>query len=165
VDLSYFEEKPGVFIDGVLYSDYNQIARIPVSEINSISILPELYFYHDFSFGGIIDLHTKKSDFSAVQLLPNMTRLVFPLTAKPEMEYDAAVHSLPDTLSRIPDFRYLICWEPDITIGSSGENTILFYTGDVSGEYTVKVTGISTEGIIIQAEAKIFVGQDSETDK
>ncbi len=165
VDLSYFEEKPGVFIDGVLYSDYNQIARIPVSEINSISILPELYFYHDFSFGGIIDLHTKKSDFSAVQLLPNMTRLVFPLTAKPEMEYDAAVHSLPDTLSRIPDFRYLICWEPDITIGSSGENTILFYTGDVTGEYTVKVTGISTEGIIIQAEAKIFVGQDSETDK
>ena len=164
VNLSYFEEKPGVFIDGVLYSDYSQIARIPVSEINSISILTELYYYHDFSFGGIVDLHTKKSDFSAVQLLPNMIRLVFPLAARPEMKYNAMDHSLTDTPDRLPDFRYLICWEPDITIGSSGENTIQFFTGDVTGEYTVKVTGISSEGIIKQAETKIFVGKVPEKD-
>ncbi|KPL16306.1 MAG: hypothetical protein AMS26_05135 [Bacteroides sp. SM23_62] len=164
VKLSYFEEKPGVFIDGVLYPDYHQISRIPVSEMNSISILPELYFYHDFSFGGIIDLHTKKSDFSAVQLLPNMVRLVYPLAAKQEMEYNAPDHSLPDTLKRIPDFRYLICWEPEIEIGPSGEKTIQFFTGDISGEYTVKVTGISPDGIIMEADTRIFVGQDSETD-
>ena len=69
VSSTNFKEKPGVFVDGVLYTEYNQIARIPVTDISSINILPELYFYHDFSFGGIIDLHTKKSDFSAVQLL------------------------------------------------------------------------------------------------
>ncbi len=164
VNSSYFEENPGVFIDGVLYSDYNQIARIPVFEINSISVLPELYFYHDFSFGGIIDVHTKKSDFSAVQLLPNMIRLVFPLASQSEMKYNAMDHSLTDTPDRLPDFRYLICWEPDITIGPSGENMVQFYTGDVTGEYTVKVTGISHEGIIIKAETKIIVGQDPETD-
>ena len=39
VNSSYFEASPGVFIDGVLYSDYNQIARIPVSAINTISVL------------------------------------------------------------------------------------------------------------------------------
>ena len=31
---TYFKEKPGVFVDGVLYTDYNQIARIPVNEMN-----------------------------------------------------------------------------------------------------------------------------------
>ena len=164
VNGSFFEENPGVFIDGVLYSDYNQIARIPVSKINSIHVLPELYFYHDFSFGGIIDLHTKKSDFSDVQLLPNMIRLVFPLAAASAMEYNAVDHSSTDIPDRIPDFRYLICWEPDIAIGPSGENTIQFYTGDITGEYTVKVTGISPEGILLKAETKIFVGQVSEKD-
>jgi hypothetical protein len=164
VNSSYFEENPGVFIDGVLYPDYNQIAQIPVFEIYSVSVLPELYFYHDFSFGGIIELHTKKSDFTAVPMLPNMIRMVFPLAARPEMEYNAVEHSLPDEENRIPDFRYLICWEPDITVGPSGEKLIEFYTGDVSGEYTVRVAGISPEGIIIKAEAKIFVGQDPETD-
>jgi hypothetical protein len=160
VNLSYFEASPGVFIDGVLYSDYNQIARIPVSAINSISVLPELYFYHDFSFGGIIDLHTKQSDFSEVQLLPNMIRLVFPLAERSAMEYHAMDHSLADTPDRIPDFRYLICWEPDIIIGPHGENTIQFYTGDVSGDFIIKVIGISAQGKIVRSETKIVVGEE-----
>jgi len=165
VNSTYFEESPGVFIDGVLYTDYGQIARIPVYKINTISILPELYYYQDFIFGGIIDLHTRKSDFSTVQLLPNMSRLVIPLAARSAMEYNAVDHSLPDTPDRLPDFRYLICWEPDITIGPSGENEIQFYTGDITGEYTVKGNGISYEGIIIKAETKILVGQDDESDR
>jgi hypothetical protein len=163
VSSSYFEASPGVFIDGVLYSDYSQIARIPVSAINTISVLPELYYYHDFSFGGIIDIHTKKSDFSAVQLLPNMIRLVFPLAARPKMKYHAVDHSLPE-IRRIPDFRYLICWEPDIIIGPSGEYIVKFFTGDITGEYTIRITGISQEGMIVKAETRIFVGQDSDTD-
>ena len=44
-----------------------------------------------------------------------------------------------------------------------GGNKIQFYTGDVTGEFTVTVTGISPEGVIIKAETKIFVIQDSET--
>ena len=159
VSASYYEEKPGVFVDGVLYSDYNQIARIPVQEIEHINILPEFYYYRDFSFGGIIDLHTKKSDFTTVQLLPNMIRLIFPLASKAEMRYDAPDHTHPDTLSRIPDFRYVICWEPDVTIEPEGEKTIQFYTGDVTGEFTIKVCGISPEGKIIHSETKIFVGK------
>ena len=160
VTSTYFKEPPGVFIDGVFYTDYNQIARIPVKEMAEISILPERYYYQDFSFGGIIDLHTKKSDFSAVQLLPNMIRLVFPLASKSAMEFNAVDHSQTDRLKRIPDLRYLICWEPDFTIGSKGENTIRFYTGDVTGEFTVKVTGILPDGKIIHAETKIFVGKE-----
>jgi hypothetical protein len=157
ISSTYFKEEPGVFIDGVLYTDYNQIAGIPVKDMAEISILPEIYYYHDFSFGGIIDLHTKKSDFSAVQLLPNMIRLVYPLAAKPAMEYTAPDHALTGTLNRIPDFRYLICWEPHLRIGPSGENTIQFYTGDVSGDFIVKVIGISSQGKIIRSETKISV--------
>ncbi|MCK5795231.1 MAG: hypothetical protein KAH12_11025, partial [Anaerolineales bacterium] len=118
-----FKENPGVFVDGVLYSDYNGIARIPVNKIKNIAILPEVYYYHDLSFGGIIDLHAKNSDFSTVSLSANMIRLIFPLAARREMRVNAPDYSLPDNLRRNPDFRYLICWEPDVTIGDSGEQT------------------------------------------
>ncbi len=130
---TYFKEKPGVFVDGVLYNDYGQIARIPVNEMEHIRVLPEVYYYRDFVFGGIIDLQTKKSDFTAVQPLPNMIRLVFPLSAEPEMAYDAPDHSHPDTLPRIPDFRYLISWEPDVKIEPEGENTVAFLYGRCHG--------------------------------
>lgn len=157
VNKSYFDIPPGVFIDGVLFSDYNQIARIPVPAIKSIRVLPELYYYHDLSFGGIIDLHTKKSDFTAVQLLPNMTRLVFPLASYPEMEYHPVDYSVPGTDDRSPDFRHLLCWEPQIIVGAGGENTIQLYTGDVSGEFIVRVAGISSQGKINRFETSIFV--------
>jgi hypothetical protein len=157
VNKSYFDIPPGVFIDGVLFSDYNQIARIPVPAIKSIKVLPELYYYHDLSFGGIIDLHTKKSDFSAVQLLPNMTRMVFPLAAHTKMEYHSVDHSVPGAFNRRPDFRYLLCWEPEVKIGAGAENTIQFYTGDISGEFIVRVTGISSQGKIIRFETSIIV--------
>jgi hypothetical protein len=162
--LVYFKEQPGVFVDGVLYTDYNQVAGIPVSELSEISVLPEVYYYHDFCFGGIIDLHTKKSDFTSVQLLPNMIRLVIPLASKPEWEYHAVNHAAPGSKDRIPDFRYLICWEPDVQIGSLGKHTITFYTGDVSGDFKVKLSGISREGKIICAETMITVKAASEKD-
>jgi hypothetical protein len=66
ISTTYLAEKPGVFVDGVLYTDYHQIARIPFQEMALIIVLPEIYYYLDFSFGGIIDLYTKKSDFTAV---------------------------------------------------------------------------------------------------
>ncbi len=154
-----YEEKPGVFVDGVLYSNYDEIAHIPVREIEEIAVIPEIYYYGNFSFGGIIDLHTVDSDFNAVQLLPEMIRLIYPLASLPEMIFNVADYSLPNDLNRIPDFRYLICWEPDFLIGTSGENSIQFYTGDLMGEYTITVKGISHDGQLLQSETKITVGR------
>jgi hypothetical protein len=160
----YFKEEPGVFVDGVFYTDYNQIAAIPVRELAEIRVLPEVYYYHDFCFGGIIDLHTKNSDFTAVRLLPNMIRLVIPLASEPEFKYLVVNHSPPRSADRLPDFRYLICWEPDVQIGPSGEHTLSFYTGDVTGHFTVKLSGLSNEGQVVCSETMITVVAAPEKD-
>lgn len=157
------KENPGVFVDGVIYSDYREMARIPVGEIEDIAILNEVYYYRDFCFGGIIDLHTKNADFNAVRLLPNMNRLIYPLASMHEMKFGQQDHSPSGITDRMPDFRYLICWEPDIMIGDSGVTTIHFFTGDVSGEFTIKLSGISPEGMIGEAQRRIMVGPDPGT--
>ena len=157
-----YQEKPGVFVDGVLYSDYGEIARIPVRKIEKIAIIPEVYYYGNFSFGGIVDLHTVDSDFNAVQLLPEMIRLIYPLASLPEMRFKNPDYSISKTLDRIPDFRHLICWEPNFIVGASGENSIQFYTGDLMGDFTIMVRGISPEGRLLQSETKIKVGHSFE---
>ena len=153
-----YAEKPGLFVDGVLYSDYTEIAQMPVHKIDRISIFPEVYYLGNLSFGGIIDLHTKDSDFNSIPLLPDMTRIMFPLASRSEMMFEAPDHSFPNSGNRIPDFRHLICWEPDVSIGTSGETSVQFYTGDIIGEYTVRVFGLSAEGKLIRSETKIWVG-------
>ena len=155
--LNYIEEKSGVFLDGVLYDNYAGIATMPVREIDRMAILPSVYYYKDFTFGGIIDIHTKKSDFNGVKLLPNMTRFIYPLANSSEWKFTSPDYSIPGSRDRIPDFRYLLYWEPDIRSENSEGVIINFYTGDIKGTFIVKVVGISDEGEILQTENEIII--------
>jgi hypothetical protein len=155
----YYKEKPGVFLDGVLYTDFNEIARIPVKKIDNITVLSEVYYYRDFVFGGIVDLHTRKSDFTEVQLLGNMTRFLYPMASACEMRFAGPVHS-SDSLTRIPDLRYLLYWDPDVQLKPGEESEIQFYTGDVSGVFRIKIIGLSSQGRLIRAETIITVYEE-----
>lgn len=157
VNQSFYEDKPGVFVDGILYNDYSQIARIPVKEIARIAILPKVYYYKDFTFGGIIDIHTKKSDFNSVKPLPVMTRIIYPLAEPFELKFNSPDHSLSGSNDRTPDFRYLLYWNPEIQSDNSDKATIKFYTGDVKGTFVIKIMGLSLDGSIIHAEREIVV--------
>jgi hypothetical protein len=155
--LLYIQEKAGVFVDGVLYDNYAAVASIPVGEINWMAVLPNIYYYKDFTFGGIIDIHTKNSDFNSVSLMPNMTRFLYPLANASEWKFTSPDYTITDPRDRKPDFRYLLHWEPNVEIEDSGETSIEFYTGDVTGNFVVKVVGITEQGDILQAENEIYV--------
>ena len=150
-------QKPGIFLDGVLYDNFEAIANIPVRELGRMMVLPAIYYYKDFTFGGIIDIHTKKSDFNSVNLLPHMTRFIFPMADASEWKFNSPDYSDADSLKRIPDFRYLLYWEPDIHIETPGVLSVQFYTGDVTGTFIIKVSGTSTDGEHLEAEEEISV--------
>ena len=155
--MTYIEEKPGIFLDGVLYDNFPAIFNIPVENIHRMSILPNTYYYKDLTFGGIIDIHTKKSDFNSVPLLPNMTRFRFPIADAGEWKFTSPDYAMENSLKRIPDFRYLLHWESDIQVDNSGEASVQFYTGDVPGDYVIRVMGMSRDGEPLQTESEIHV--------
>ncbi|MDD4193276.1 MAG: carboxypeptidase-like regulatory domain-containing protein [Mangrovibacterium sp.] len=155
--LKPYEEAPGVFIDGVLYPDYNKIAAIPVEQVSRIAIIAKVYYYHDFTFGGIVDIHTRNGDFKSVPVLPGMVRIMYPLGKTPEIRYNTVKEA---SRSRMPDLRYLICWDPDIRLNDQGEAVVDFYTSDVEGEYVVQVVGLSSDGKIMQDSRTISVRSD-----
>jgi hypothetical protein len=156
--LLYITEKPGVFIDGVPYDDYYEIANIPVQEIDQIAVLPNTYYYKDFTFGGIIDIHTNKADFNSVRIMPSMTRFTYPVADASKWKFFSPDYKPSIQSDRIPDFRYLLYWEPCVKADSSGESSVQFYTGDVKGCFVVRVVGISDSGEILQAEVEINAG-------
>jgi|WetSurMetagenome_2_1015567.scaffolds.fasta_scaffold00415_17 hypothetical protein len=155
--LSPLENKPGVFLDGVLYDNYAGIANISVGEIDRLAVLPNTYYYKDFTFGGIIDIHTKKSDFNSVKALPNMTRFIYPMANQSEWRFSPPDYSVTDSLNRIPDFRYLLLWEPKVRIDNSGEVAIHFYAGDVNGSFVVTIVGITDDGELLNAKSDIYI--------
>jgi hypothetical protein len=157
VIMSYLEDKPGIFIDGVLYDDFAEIAKIPIREIDRMAVIPATYYYKNFTFGGVIDIHTKKSDFNSVPLLPNMNRFIYPLADFSEWKFSSPDYLEARSDPRAPDFRYLLYWEPTVRIEKSAKTKIQFYTGDVKGRFIIKVVGISDNGEILHAENEIYI--------
>lgn len=47
---------------------------------------------------------------------------------------------------RIPDFRNLLQWSPDINTGGEGKASLNFYTSDIPGTYLLFVQGITDRG-------------------
>lgn len=157
LNMTDLENKTGVFLDGVYYDDYSAIANMPVAAIERIAVLPKTYYYKDFTFGGIVDIHTVKSDFNTISPLPNMTRFIFPLADAAEWQFGSPDYSEIGFNDRTSDFRYLLHWEPNIRMENSGEATVHFYTADVKGVFVVKVMGLSENGELMEAESEIVV--------
>ena len=48
--------------------------------------------------------------------------------------------------SRLPDFRNLLYWAPDVITGKDGRAVLTFYTGDVKGKYIGVIEGMGADG-------------------
>jgi hypothetical protein len=153
----YLSSGPGLFLDGVLMKNKTSILDLPVADVDRITLLPADYLYKDFEFGGIIDVHTRASDFKSAVLEPDMTRLLYPKAASPGFKFLPVDYSTADRGSRNPDLRYLLLWNPWMLAAETTSN-IEFYSGDIEGIFTVKVTGITSKGKIVHAETEIIIG-------
>jgi hypothetical protein len=47
---------------------------------------------------------------------------------------------------KLPDFRNLLGWFPEITTNDQGQFSLEFYTSDLTGDYSVVVEGLSRNG-------------------
>jgi len=152
----YLSSVPGLFLDGVLMKDKKSVLDLPVADVERITVLTTEYLYKDFEFGGIIDIHTRTSDFTSAVLEPDMTRLLYPKAASPGFKFLPVDYSTADRASRNPDLRYLLLWNPGMVAAESTSN-IDFYSGDIEGTFTVKVTGITSKGKIVHAVTEIII--------
>ncbi|MCD4663641.1 MAG: hypothetical protein K8R68_00120 [Bacteroidales bacterium] len=58
--------------------------------------------------------------------------------------------------NRIPDFRTLLYWNPELLI-SQGDNTLNFYTSDNTGDYDIIVRGVTKNGKICFGKGSISI--------
>lgn len=144
----FYIGKPGVFVDGVIYNDYEHISQIPPSLIERIDVFKTRYYYHDLIFYGIINIVTRKGDFSAVPLSSKATRIIFPLSSE-SMQFIHPDHSVNSVNERSPDFRDLLLWEPNVQINKHKIHVLRFYTGDNDGEFEIIIEGITDDGTLI----------------
>ncbi|MDX9727638.1 MAG: hypothetical protein RBT50_00100 [Bacteroidales bacterium] len=141
-----FNSPPLVILDGVPVYDLDKLLDIPSSRIEKVEVLSVRYFTGDIVTDGIINIVSHKGDLSAMEFDRSILR----------QEYDMLLDSYdifaPDystdslRLSRIPDYRNTLYWNPSVMTDSHGEAAVDFWTSDEAGEFLVITEFTASDG-------------------
>lgn len=142
----FFEEQPLVLMDGVPMFDRLKFFSYDPLKIKSVEVLPKKYFYGPDVYGGLILFNTYKGNLDGMDLDPDASIIDYD-GLQQVREFYAPRYDSPDQLnSRLPDFRNLLFWKPDVETGRDGKTQLSFYTSDRPGIYRGVIQGLTEQG-------------------
>jgi hypothetical protein len=138
-DLSFYD--PLVLVDWVAVDELSRVLAIAPRNISRIEIVNQLYVKGGQTYGGIISIISKKSDFAGIDLPSTGIfinfRFLTPYSCKPIPEMVPA---------DLPDVRNTILWKPGISLNDNGTDTFSFSAPYTPGKYSIVLEGLSPEG-------------------
>lgn len=152
---NFDKKKPVVLLDGVpQFDNGNRITNYSALKVKQLEIVLGKHYLGPATLDGIASFTTYKGDLEGFQID----------TASTVVDYDAlqmkrefsspAYRTEEESESRLPDFRNLLYWKPDLTTGENGKQQVNFYTSDQPGNYAVVLQGISAAG---NTGSKVFM--------
>jgi hypothetical protein len=156
VEQKTFLRPPVLFVDGVVINDAGIIAGLDPEFVEQIDIVKDRYIIGDYLFYGIINVITRRGDFTAVTLPEYAVRFRF-RTSDPTAAFITPVyHSRNGISARTPDFRNTVYWNGNLKPSTDGVS-LRFYTSDLPGEYDIIVSGLSSSGKPVTVSRKLTV--------
>src|SRR5690606_30261504 len=135
---------PLVLMDGMQILNNEDLINYNAKDIESIRVIIQPYRYGTKIFSGIIAVETKKGDFIPSPTADYIEEFNFPSLVKRKHYYQPDYEG-KTALSRIPDYRVQLLWNPNIDF-KKGRNSAEFFTSDVPGLYEISIKGFSGEG-------------------
>jgi hypothetical protein len=146
-----------LIVDDLIMTDYD-IDMIDPSIIERIGVLKgaQASILGGDGAGGAIVITTKKGMAIKNNSPKYNIKKISPLGFQNPVEFYAPRYETDfERNNPNPDLRTTIYWSPDVTVSSSGEASIGFFTADASTTYSVIIEGISSDGSIIHSINKI----------
>ena len=141
-----FEDNPLVLLDGVPVFDINKIIAYDPLKVQKLEVVASRYHWGPITADGIASYTTYKGNLDGYTLNPNDLLLDYDGLQQQRVFYSPDYSSAKDFQSRLPDFRDLLYWSPDVNTNENGKGRFSFYTGDIPGKYLVVLQGISQNG-------------------
>jgi hypothetical protein len=130
-------------VDGVPIFDMNKVIAYNPLKIKKAEVVTRKYFINTLAADGILSYSTYKGDLDGFQFDPGTIELSYDGLQLAREFYSPQYISQEQKQSRLPDYRNVLYWSPQIT----GNNaTLSFYTSDVKGKYVAVVQGIDADG-------------------
>lgn len=135
-------------VDGVPIRNQHNIFEIRPQEVEKIDVINSDFFIRNYKISNLLNVTTKKGDMSAFEFDSRLFRQAYNGFA-PTYFFNGPDYSVDSLInSRIPDFRNLIYWNPNVVFNDENETNISFFTSDENAEYVIVVEGINSEGVM-----------------
>jgi hypothetical protein len=141
-----FDDDPLVLLDGVPVFDMDKLMAYDPLKVQKLEVVASKYIWGPIVADGITSFTTYKGDLPGYSLNPHDVILDYDGLQKQRIFYSPQYATEKDQQSRLPDFREVLYWSPDVNTNAQGKGHISFYTGDVPGKYLVNIQGISANG-------------------
>ena len=145
VDNQIFLDGPLTLINGIPVFDPNKVIKYDPLKVKKIDIVKRKYFYGPSIFNGILNFVTFQADPSILSDLKPVVMEYEGLQYKREF-YSPAYETQDEISSRLPDFRNVLYWSPDVHTDAQGKTEIIFFSSDLKGKYIAVLQGMNTEG-------------------
>ncbi|CCG54196.1 Protein of unknown function precursor [Flavobacterium indicum GPTSA100-9 = DSM 17447] len=154
VNKSDLFENTIVLVDGFLLQEIDEILTYDPTYFTKINFVNKGYFLNKYIFNGIVNLTTKEQNY--VPKISEEWIIKAPLE-KPELDKKYfSIDYTKNTYDKIPDYRYQLVWEPNITELAPNKE-LSFFTSDLKGNYKISIEGITDTGEPVIIEEYIQV--------
>jgi hypothetical protein len=153
----FYDEPPLVMIDGIIINDLTVLVDLNPETVEKIEVVKTPYLIGDLILHGIVNVITHSGDFSNITMPDYAVILPYRVFDKPSTFTAPDYSDEKNRLSRKPDLRNTLYWNPSVKTNMNGEAKVDFWTSDLPGIYTINIHGISETGQKISLHKSFMV--------
>ncbi|MFT3825767.1 MAG: hypothetical protein QM731_17740 [Chitinophagaceae bacterium] len=157
VNKGFYSGEPLILLDGIPVT-HEAILEYDPLKVKKLQVVPARYITGQFVYDGIVSFTTYDGIHEALKIDPQSVSLDYN-GLQVKREFYSPVYDNPQSQSRIPDFRNVLYWSPDVRTDHTGNTSIHFYTSDVKGKYVGILQGIDAAG---NAGSQVFTFEVSK---
>ncbi len=144
----FFEREPLILLDGMPVFNTQMLLSTDASTIRQVSMVNERYFFGPVTYDGIMDIRTYRGNLGSFDIDPKAVVIDYDGLQKARI-FNSPEYSTPENkASRMPDFRNVLYWQPDVETDKNGSQVISFYTSDKRGNFVAVIHGMTKDGLM-----------------
>lgn len=151
----YMDEEPAIFLDGVFLVGIDSLLKLGSDRIKKVDLVCSRFNCGEILFPGILAVFSTKNEIENLKANSSSLRTQFE-TFHPFSGYSIQSYT-QESPAYNPDFRQLLYWNPDLEISPDNNPVTGFYASDHSGNYTIRIEGITSAGVPVSISKRIKI--------
>ncbi len=127
---AFLRDDPMVLLDGVPVFNTDKIMGYDPLKIKQLDVVSSRFISGNMVYQGIVSYHTYRGDMHGFRLDPQALMQEYEGLQLQREFYCPTYAAQEERNSRLPDFRNLLYWAPDIHTAADGKSKVAFYTSD-----------------------------------